>query len=79
MEIQSQINYFRFAFKLFKKINDILKTNDSNIKKLKQNLLYFVHAKIDAIERLEGSSLSHEAKKGFKETPEFVKVLKLLA
>lgn len=49
MVVQSQINYFRFVFKLFKRIHDTLRTTDEHIGKLKQNLLFLVHAKINEI------------------------------
>lgn len=53
MVIQSQINYFRFVFKLFKRMHDTLRTTDEHIKKLKQNLLFLVHTKIEEVRTLQ--------------------------
>lgn len=47
MQVQSQINYFRFLFKLFKKMQEILKTTDEHIIKFKNTLLFTVYAKIE--------------------------------
>lgn len=55
-EIQSQINYFRFLFKLAKRMHETLKTNDDHIKALKELLLFITHLKIDHIRKLEGFS-----------------------
>lgn len=51
--IQSQIKYFRFIFKLFRRIHDTLRTTDEHINKLKQNLLFLVHTKIEEIKSLK--------------------------
>jgi hypothetical protein len=46
LQVQAQINYFRFVFKLFKKLKDILKTSDERIAEFKSSLLNLINNKM---------------------------------
>jgi hypothetical protein len=78
LQIQSQVNYFRFTYKLFKRINETLKTSDDHIRKLKQSLLFLTHAKIEEIRTLKHLGLGAEVEGLFQETAEFANVLDVL-
>ena len=62
------MNYFRFLFKLEKRMNETLKTSDKHIKALKENLLFMTHSKIDEIRRLEDLSFPASIVERFKKT-----------
>lgn len=62
------MNYFRFLFKLEKRMNETLKTSDRHIKSLKENLLYMTHSKIDEIRRLDALPFPASVIEKFKKT-----------
>jgi hypothetical protein len=39
-QVQEHINYFRLVFRIYRKIKDLLKTNDKGIKSFKNHLLH---------------------------------------
>lgn len=62
------MNYFRFLFKLEKRMNETLKTSDRHIKALKENLLYMTQSKIDEIRKLDSLSFPSSIVEKFKKT-----------
>lgn len=62
------MNYFRFLFKLEKRMNETLKTSDKHIKSLKENLLFMTHNKIEEIHKLDILSFPANIVEKFKKT-----------
>jgi hypothetical protein len=52
-QVQAQINYFRFLFKILKKLNNCVKTKDAHIIELKHNLLFYISLKMEEVKELK--------------------------
>ena len=57
-QLQTQINYFRYLFKLIKKINEYLKTTDAKILQLKNHLATLVFEKMTEVKELRYVQIS---------------------
>lgn len=79
LQVQAQINYFRFVFKLFKKLKDILKTSDERIAEFKSSLLNLINnkmAEVKCLKFVHGATKSQI--KEFVVTSEYSNLLNVL-